>query len=158
MDYQRTTKWNGGFLLVLLVSAAWARWGRPGESSILGVKLGTPRAEILRRFPDSRNVEGFSFSGGEGSISDALGRYRRCLSLGCNVTVAFDKAGEVEAIEGPQLELDGRVVLNGQNLNQASRFLGKPIYGSSSDATYFSYDGGVVTRWNLHEASFYLRR
>lgn len=84
-----------------------------------GSAPGTSRAEILRRFPSCRATDGFSFSGGEGHISDALG-----------VTVALDEAGTVEAVEGQELELNGRVILNRQNLPRPGVFWASRLSGA----------------------------
>lgn len=144
------------FLAILIACATWSRWFST-DYSIMGVHLGDSRASVLERFPQAKKVQFLTF-GGEGRIADSFSKYRRCLELSPDLALALDESGRVEAIVGPQLESRGKLILNQQNLGHASDFLGEPISGSSSDATYTCYEGGVLTRSDLHGAAICIHR
>ncbi|MFN8613911.1 MAG: hypothetical protein U0931_40635 [Vulcanimicrobiota bacterium] len=113
---------------------------------------------MLKRFPQPKVVPYLPTVGAEGRISDSLMKYRPCLELAPGLTVAFDSDGRVQAIAGKQLESWGKVIVDEQNQSRASDILGDPISGSSSDADYFSYSGGIVTRSSIGEFSICLHK
>jgi hypothetical protein len=142
-------------LLVIVACANWNRW-YPANYSILGVQLGDSKVDLLKRFPQPKVVPFLPTAGGEGRISNSLMKYGPCLELAPGLTVAFGPDGRAQAITGKQLESWGIVILDEQNRAQAPDILGEPISGSSSDATYFSYSGGIVTRSTIGEFSICL--
>lgn len=94
--------------------------------------------------------------GGESHISYGFARYQRCFELGPDFVVAFDQKGRVEAVEGSQLELNGQRILGPRDGSEnAERYLGKSIDGTSSDADYLSYSDRIVLRLNTNDPTLY---
>ena len=121
--------------------------------------MGDHWSDIMRRFPQAERVSdgiGMEMGGGEGRISNAFGRSTRCFRIMPKFIVAFDLEGRVEAMEGPQFELDGQPILGPNDSSEkADRYLGKWLHGTSSDADYLSYAGHVVLKLDARQPTLY---
>ena len=91
---------------------------------------------------------------GESRVCHGFDHFTRCLELQPDLVVALDSSNRVEAVEGPQLELNGEPVLGPEDPSESvERILGKPIYAGSSNADYSSYE--EATTRNGQEATLY---